>query len=209
MVISYGRAEAIKVVFGDTTLAFNPISKKSKLKATSFGADIALISINHPDMNGSEQVSRGDKQAFVVDGPGEYEVGGVTIKGIQSKSSYDGDKLNTVYMVTLEGMRLCFLGAMGSNELSTELKEALENIDILFVPIGGDGVFSPSDAHQMAVKLEAHIVIPIHYGEIGKKDALKTFLKEEGHEGIKTIDKLSVKRKDVESKEGEVIVLSS
>lgn len=210
MVITHMGGESVKVVFGDTTIAFNPISKKSKLKATSYGADIALISLNHPDMNGVEQVTRGDKEPFVIDGPGEYEAAGVTVKGVQSASSYDGkERLNTVYVVTLEGMRLCFLGALGSKDLTPELKEVFENIDVLFVPVGDEGVLSPSDAHSVAVKVEAGIIVPIHHGDIGKKDSLKRFLKEEGQEGLKAVDKLTIKKKDVEGKEGEVIVLSS
>ena len=51
MVISFLGAQFFKVSFGDTTLAFNPISKRSKLKQARFGADIALISVNHVDFN--------------------------------------------------------------------------------------------------------------------------------------------------------------
>ncbi|MEK7556865.1 MAG: MBL fold metallo-hydrolase, partial [Patescibacteria group bacterium] len=73
MVITYHGLESFKVQFGDTVLAFNPVSKDSKLKTAKFGADIALISMHHEDMNGAEQVSFGEKKAFVVEGPGEYE----------------------------------------------------------------------------------------------------------------------------------------
>ncbi len=54
MIITYHGGEFFKVQFGDTVLAFNPISKDSKLKSSRFGADIALVSLNHPDMNGVE-----------------------------------------------------------------------------------------------------------------------------------------------------------
>lgn len=215
MVISYYGGECFKVSFGDTTLAFNPISKKSALKAPSFGADIALVSINHPDMNGIEQVTRGDKEPFVVDGPGAYEIKDVAVRGVETTSSYGGKSLiNTSYLVSLEGMSLCFLGALDSKELPSELKEMIDVVDILFVPIGGDGVLEPKDAHQLGVKLEAKIVIPMHYttkaaGEIGEKDALKTFLKEEGKEQAKTLDKLSIKRKDLDGTSGQVTVLAS
>ena len=64
MIISYQGVQSFKVQFGDTTLAFDPVSKKSKFKANNFGADIALISLNHPDMNGVEQVNRGEKEAM-------------------------------------------------------------------------------------------------------------------------------------------------
>jgi hypothetical protein len=74
MIITYYGSEFFKVQFGDTTLAFNPISKDSKLKPSRFGADIVLTSARHADFNGIEQVSHGDKKPFVIDGPGEYVV---------------------------------------------------------------------------------------------------------------------------------------
>jgi 2-oxoglutarate ferredoxin oxidoreductase subunit alpha len=77
MIITHHGAECIKLQAGDTVLGFNPISKDSKLKAVSFGADIAFVSVNHPDMNGAAQLSRGEKEAFIIKGPGEYEVASI------------------------------------------------------------------------------------------------------------------------------------
>ena len=90
MIITYYGGEFFKVQFGDTTLAFNPISKDSKLKSSRFGADIVLSTTYHSDFNGVEQVSHGDKKPFVISGPGEYEVKEVFIKGLPSESKYGG-----------------------------------------------------------------------------------------------------------------------
>ena len=208
MIITYHGADFFKVSFGDTTVAVNPISKDSKLKSTKFGSDITLVSLNSPEHNGVEQTSRGEKESFVIQGPGEYEVQGVFIKGFLSKSEYGGSEhINTIYTVSLEGINLGFLGAISDEKLSSEAKEALEGIDILFVPIGGDGVMEPALAHKLAVQFEPKIIIPSHFGDVGKKDALKQFLKESGEESVKPIDKLTIKRKDVDGKEGEVILL--
>lgn len=210
MVISYHGGEFVKVTFGDTTLAFNPISKDASLPATRFGADIALVSLQDPDMNGVEQVSHGEKVPFVIEGPGEYEVKKVTVIGFPNSSNYKGTpRPNTIYLVTLEGMNLCFLGAHDGKKLPAEAKEGIDNVDILFVPIGGDGVLSPAEAHELAVEIEPALIIPIHWKGIGKKDALTQFLKEEGAEGAKVEEKLTIKKKDLEGKEGEVVVLSA
>jgi len=207
MIITYLGGESVKVQFGDTILAFNPISKESKLKPTKFGADIALVSINHPDMNGVEQVSFGEKKAFAISGPGEYEVKGVFIKGLASESEYEKEKrINTIYTVSLEGMNICFLGAINQAELPKEAEEAIDGIDVLFVPIGGDGVLDPAKAYKLAVSIGPKIMIPIHYGEIGAKDALKAFLKEAG-ESPKPEAKLTLKKKDLEGKDADVVVL--
>ncbi len=209
MVISYLGGECFKVSFGDTTLAFNPIGKDSQLKAAKFGSDIVLVSLDNQDFNGVDNATFGDREPFVVRGPGEYEVREITIKGFGSSSKYGGKEgLNSIYFVTLEGMNLCFLGALGTPDLPQEAKQELEDVDILFVPIGGDGVLDHAAAYKLAVKLEPHVIIPMHYGDIGGKDSLKQFLKEAGAEGVKAEDKLTIKKKDLEGKEADVVVLS-
>jgi len=209
MIITYQGAEFFKVQFGDTTIAFNPISKESKLKTTRFFADIALVSLNHPDMNGTENLSYNGKDPFVISGPGEYEIKGIFIKGFASKSIYGGkEKINTIYSVSLENMNICFLGALSDINLSKEVKEELGDVDILFLPIGGDGVLDAAKAEKLSVEIEPKIIIPMHYGDAGAKDALKKYLKEAGEENIKPIEKLTLKKKDLDGKEGETIVLS-
>jgi hypothetical protein len=205
MVITYNTLESFKVQFGDMTIALNPVSKKSKLSATSFGANIVLSTLNHPDMNGIETVARGDAQPLAITGPGEYELDGVVVRGYAAKSVYGGtERINTVYVVTLEDVKLCFCGALGDANLSPELFEALDDIDILFVPVGGDGVLDAKAAHKLAVSLEPNIVIPMHY----TPETLKAFLKEEGESSIAPQDKVTLRKKEVLEKEGEVIVLS-
>ena len=210
MIITYQGVEFFIVQFGDTTLAFNPISKESKFKPTRFYADIALVSLNHPDMNGTENLSYNGKDPFVISGPGEYEVKEIFIKGFGSKSVYDDkDRINTIYSVTLENMNICFLGALSDINLSSEVKEALGDVDILFLPIGDEGVLDAAKAEKLSVEIEPKIIIPMHYGEVGQKDALKKYLKTAGEENVKAIDKLTIKKKDLEGKQGEVVVLSS
>lgn len=211
MIISYHGVECVKVQFGDKVLVFNPISKDSKFGATRFGADIAFISLNHPDMNGAANVAYGERQPFVVAGPGEYEIKGIFAEGLAGgESTYGSEKFrNTIYLVTLEGIKICFLGALNVANLPASVQETAEEVDILFVPIGGAGVLGPTDAYKVAVSLEPKIIIPIHFGEVGDKNALKTFLKEGGAENEKVEEKLTLKKKDLEGKEGDIVVLKS
>jgi L-ascorbate metabolism protein UlaG (beta-lactamase superfamily) len=221
MVITYLGAEFFKVQFGDITLAFNPVSKDSKIKPSRFGADIVLVSTYHEDFNGVDQVTHGEKKPFAITGPGEYEVKGVFIKGLASESGYGissglkaGEKplVNAIYTVSLENMNICFLGAINNAELKTETVEALDEIDILFVPIGGEGVLDAAKAYKLAVSLEPKLIIPMHYStsgaDIGAANALKTFLKEAG-ENPTPVAKLTLKKKDLEGKEADVVVLES
>ena len=206
MVISYHGGQCFKVSFGSTTLAFNPIGKKSKLPPVKFGSDAAFVSMWHEDFNGVENVKHGAKEPFVVDGPGEYEVGSVTARGFGVKTTYEGvERFNTIYQVRLEEMNMVFLGALSDPEIDPKILGELGDIDILFVPVGGGDVLEVPQASKLAVKLEAKLVIPMHYDDV----ALKAFLREEGNESVKPVDKLTLKRKDVSVMEGDVVVLKS
>jgi L-ascorbate metabolism protein UlaG (beta-lactamase superfamily) len=204
MVITYHGGQCFKVSFGDTTLAFNPISKKSKLDPVKFGADVAFVTLWHPDFNGVEQVTHGAKEPFLVDGPGEYEIGQVVAHGFGVKTIYEKkEQFNTIYQVKLEEMNMVFLGSLSDPEIDPKILGEFGEIDILFVPIGGDDVLQVPQASKLAVKLEARLVIPMQYDAA----TLKSFLKEEGIEELKPIEKLTIKRKDVLTMSGEVVVL--
>ena len=216
MVISYAGGECFKVSQGDLTLAFNPPAKGSALASAKFGADIALVSLDHPDFNGSENAAFGERQPFVIEGPGEYEIKGVAVRGYGTKSYYGKTPperadssgragINTIHSVMLEGMNLCFLGVLGAGELPANAKQELDGIDVLFLPVGGNGVLEHAPAYKLAVQLEPKVVIPMHYDD----KSLKAFLKEAGAEGTKPEEKLTIKKKDLEGKEAEVVVLSA
>ncbi len=200
MIINYNGMESFKIQSGDFVLAFNPISKNSKLKVTRFGANIACLSVNHPDFNGVEQVNSKSKEAFVIDGAGEYEIEGVFIKAFQSVTEYEGEKrMNTVYSVVFDGITIGFMGILGSNGIDGEQREILNETDVLFVPIGGGDVLDAAQAYKLAVKLDAKVIIPMCYKEHGEKDALKKFLKESGNGDVKAVKKLTLKKSDLTS----------
>ena len=206
MVITYQGGECFKVSFADTTLAFNPVAKGSKLSPVKFGADVAFVSLNHPDFNGVEQVTYGDRAPFVVSSPGEYEIGEVTARGFGVKTIYDGEeRFNTIYQVTLEGINMVFLGALSDSTIDPKILEKFGDIDILFVPIGGGDVLDVPAASKLGVKLEARVIIPMHYDA----KALDAFLKEEGSTAGKPEEKFTVKKKDLLEMEGAIIVLKA
>ncbi len=206
IITNYGR-QHFKLQVGDLTVAINPVSKDGKGKVAKYGADICLITTNHPDYNGAEQVEHGGKVPFVVKGPGEYEVGGVFIKGFGTKTTLlDGktkhDYQNTSYVFNFDGIRITFLGAL-SEVLQPEHKEVIDETDVLFVPVGEDGrMLNPYDAHKLAVGLEPKLVIPMDYDE----KSLPIYLKEAGAEKIEPVEKLTIKKKDIDGKLGEVVL---
>ncbi len=212
MVITHHGGQCFKVTFGDLTLVFDPISKNATLPAVRFGADIALVSRDRPDMNGVEEVTYGEKKPFAVTGPGEYERQGIVIQGFLSKSKYGLGKgeesaVNTIYSIDLEDMTLVHLGALSDTELPSEARESIDEIDVLFVPVGGDGTLSPAKAHELAVSLEPKIIVPMHWSGIGQPKSLEAFLKAAGN-GSEKVDKLTLKKKDLVGRDGSIIVIT-
>jgi len=224
MVITHHGGQCFKVTLGDLTLVFDPISKNATLPAVRFGADIALVSRDHSDMNGIDEVTYGDpsspsgrgKKPFAITGPGEYERQGIVIQGFLSGSKFglaEGQEkaVNTIYSVQLEDMTLVHLGALADTELSHEARESIDEIDVLFVPVGGDGVLSPSKAHELAVSLEPKIIVPMHWtvppAGGGAPKSLDAFLKAAGN-GSEKVDKLTLKKKDLIGRDGSIIIVT-
>ena len=109
--------------------------------------------------------------------------------------------------MVFEGINLCFLGALASaSALSRETKEELGVIDVLFLPIGGEDTLTPAEAYKLSLSLEARVIIPMDYEE--NKDALSKFIKEAGEEP-ETVDKFTFKKKDIEEKEGAIVVIKT
>lgn len=206
MVLTYYGKACVKVSQGDTTIAFNPSAKSGSDKYPRFGTDVVLISRRDPAYSAAENMAFGEKAPFVIDGPGEYEVGGIFIKGFGVEK--DGVH-NVVYSLVLDDVRLCHLGGLQSNTLPGEVIEAIGEIDLLFVPVWNGDVIAPAEAYKLASSLEPKLIVPLHNSETGKESALATFLKEAGEEGAEFADKLTLKRKDLDGKEGDIVLLAS
>lgn len=208
MIITYLGKQFFKIQQGNLVVAVNPISKDSKneFKGVRFGSDIALSSINHSDYNGFDMVTHGDNIPFEVKGPGDYEIKDVFIKGIMTEATLDSKKyINTIYSLSIDNISICFLGCMSNNKLNAETRGAIGDPDILFVPIGNHDLLDPAEAYKLAVSLEPKIIIPMDYDE----KTLKAFLKEGGQDKVVSIDKLTIKAKELIGREGEIVVLSS
>jgi len=209
MIITYYGKQFFKITQGEMVLAFNPVSKSSKTGINShFGADLALVTTNYPDYNGLEQLEYGERVPFAVTGPGDYEVKEIFIKGVLSSANLSAKKyINTIYSLAVDNINIAFLGAISEENLSKETLESINEPDILFIPVGGkeQGMIDVKAAAKIASLLEPKMIIPMEYDEA----SLKMFLKEMGEESVEKVDKLTLKRKDLEGKATEVVVLSS
>jgi L-ascorbate metabolism protein UlaG (beta-lactamase superfamily) len=208
MIIQKVGAHCFKFSAGPVTLAYNPPDGKSPLKVNKFGSDVVLISLRDPDWDGAETASHGDKKPFVIQSPGAYEVGDITISGFGTPSAYKGEELevgNTVYVFNMDGIRVLALGAMSSTKLPQDLREEVDEIGIVLLPVG-DGTLDPKAAHELMVALEPKIIIPYGVGPDGDK-AVAAFCKAEG-ETPKSEEKLTIRAKEVAAHDGTVVLLS-
>ncbi|MBV9349306.1 MAG: MBL fold metallo-hydrolase, partial [Patescibacteria group bacterium] len=191
---------------GETIVALNPPSAKSHHKVSKFGSGIVIVSLPHPDWNGIDTATHGEKEPFAVTGPGAYEIGDVLVTGFGTPSAYDdvvSDVGNTIYIVEMDGMRVLALGALSSPKLPQDVRSDIDDIGIVLVPVGG-GTLGPKEAHELVTGIEPKVIIPY---AVGKEEDVKAFLKAEGESGIKAADKFTVRAKELAGMDGEVILL--
>lgn len=182
-------------------------------------ADIGIKTHDHPDHNNLKAIS-GDP--VLVTGPGEYEIKGVAISGVQvfhdkqsfpsgeGKSNGSERGKNTVYNIYIDGLNIVHCGDLG-HTFSEDQVEEIGQTDILMVPVGSVYTIDAKDATEVVSQLEPRIILPMHYGGIpGLKvelDPVEKFLKEMGVENPETLPKLSI-TKDKLPDEPKVILLN-
>jgi|WetSurMetagenome_2_1015567.scaffolds.fasta_scaffold01539_10 L-ascorbate metabolism protein UlaG (beta-lactamase superfamily) len=192
------------------TLVTDPFGKDLGLKVPNFEADIVTVSHQHFDHNNSAAL-RGEP--FVIDTPGEYDVKGVMVQGIETfhdnKNGAERGE-NIVYRIEMDDLTLVHLGDLG-HILTDEQLEQLDKIDVLFIPVGGKFTLDAKLAVEVIGQLEPRIVIPMHYKLPGSKetelDAVEKFIKELGVEPKKE-EKLKISKKDLPVEGMELVILS-
>jgi len=172
-------------------------------------ADVVTISCEKPEHNYRRAVPG---SAFEINGPGEYEVGGVFITGVlingSKKKSSDGS-LNTVYLINYDGLNIAHLGELNSVPSQTEV-EGLGEVHVALVPIGGNTSLNAAKAAEVISLLEPSIVIPMHYGMSGidlQLDSLSKFLKEMGLTEVETEESIKITSTNTLPEETRVMVL--
>jgi L-ascorbate metabolism protein UlaG (beta-lactamase superfamily) len=151
-------------------------------EALKLKADIVTISHDAPGHNNANSI-RG--KSLVITGPGEFEIGGVFITGVQTNGypKRSPDELrNTLYVFDFDGLTVAHLGDLRRIPSQAEI-EALGNVHVALVPVGGGGGLTPTKAVEIVSLLEPGIVIPMHYyipGSNLKLGPVSKFLKEMG-----------------------------
>ena len=210
MVITWYGQSCFKIQSGETVVFVDPFDKEIGLTPPRGQAHIVAITHGHHDHNNFESLTGGP---LIVEGPGEYETKGVNIKGILSyHDNEEGKKLgtNTIYVIEIEGIKICHLGDLGQKKLTAEQLEEIDEVDILMVPVGGTYTIDGEMAAEIINQIEPRLVIPMHYkipGLTVKIESVDAFLKEMGAGKKETVDKLTLRKKDLPQEETEVVVM--
>jgi L-ascorbate metabolism protein UlaG (beta-lactamase superfamily) len=193
----------------DVTVFFDPFSKEIGLRPPQGQADIVFVSHDHFDHNNVSAI-KGDP--VVIDTPGEYAVKGINVIGIDSFHDDQGGTLrghSTIFILEAEELKICHLGDLGC-ELTGKQLEEIDGVDVLFIPVGGNYTIDGKKAAELVHKIEPGLVIPMHYklpGTTEKIDDEKKFCTEMGNCPKEKITKLNVKKKDLEEKSTEIVLM--
>lgn len=192
-----------------STVVTDPFDKSIGYSLPKLKADIVTVSHDAPGHNNVSAV----KEARVINGPGEYEIGGVFITGVATQQA-GGDKKkkvegkNTLYVFDFDGITVAHLGDLDHVPTQAQVEE-MGNVHVALVPVGGGGGLNSSQAAEVISLIEPAIVVPMHYKTEDanlKLDPLNKFLKEMGLGTVKTEDSLNVKKGSL-PEETHVVVL--
>lgn len=159
----------------------------AKLKAN-------IVTISH-DAAGYNHLEMVDGGSYVIKGPGEYEVGGVFITGIQLGDRKHAEEAgNTVFVFDFDSLTVAHLGDLNRIPTQAEI-EAMGTVNVALVPIGSSHGLNPARAAEVISLIEPNLVIPMHYASSDNPlslDALSKFLKEMGITEIETQPSLKI-----------------
>lgn len=186
----------------EATVMMDPVGKNTGYSMSRQTADIVTISHHH---NGHNNLAQIKPEFVVIDGPGEYEVHGVFVYGIRTyhdnvKGAERGH--NTIFSMMLEGIRFTHLGDLG-HQLNDEQLEIIEDTDVLFVPVGGGPLLSPTEMAEVVGQISPKLVIPMQFRtENGDhtRGEVSTYAKHLGVTLPDPVEKLVLKPSDLPEK---------
>src|SRR6185295_15616451 len=178
MQIQYFGLSSFKITTKEATIITDPFHKDSGLTPPRGAADILILAEKNSKLYSA--VSGISGEHFDITYPGDYDIKGVAVTGIPLKQEKG---YVTVFLIESEDMRILNLTHIGEWNMKEDEIEALGEIDILILPVGGNTVLSASAASKIVNEIEPKIVIPSHYKMkelISDLDSLEKFVKEMG-----------------------------
>lgn len=157
-----------------TTVVIDPFGDVSAMSARGIewnyppieipAADLVLVTHEHLDHNGVEVV--GGDPAILRARAGKHEsplgeVVGIASEHDQAAGTERGP--NTIFVFSLDGLRVAHFGDFGQSGLRPEQRAAIGEVDLLFLPVGGGPTIGGEEAAAIARELAPRWVVPMHY----------------------------------------------
>lgn len=181
MDIEYKGGNCVVLTVKKTTIVVDP--KLSELGLKDQGLHAAVQVLTQPQFG----APHGD-DTLVIDGPGEYEVANISIRGVAARAHTDtaeDPKKATMYSVAGEDISVAIAGHVYP-DISEDQLESLGVVDVLVVPVGGNGyTLDAAGAVDLVRKIGPKVVVPTHYADGATnypvpQAELETFTKELG-----------------------------
>lgn len=206
MHISWHGQFTVKIQTDNTVLVLDPYAPNLGLSPFRSKADlVALTSPQDPSMSHLAAI-QGEPQ--VIDTPGEYSVRGLTLHALGWHD--DNNQEHSIHVWKIEGLSVLHIGSLSRDLEDKELQELEKNnIDILFLPVGGNGLDLKKAMHLLTT-VEPRVVIPIHFNLPGLKEKLSgvdQFAKEMGVNPKETQNKIIIKANKLPQEELTTILL--
>lgn len=191
--IEYKGANTVVITTKKAVLVTDPKLSVAGLKDVNIKESVELATEPRFATNGQEA-------RLLIEGPGEYGIAGFDMLGIAAQRHLDTEGqelLGTMYRIELDDVRIGLLGNI-YEKVSDEKLEELGVLDILIIPVGGNGyTLDATGAANLVRKISPKVVIPVHYADSTLKyevhqDSLDVFVKELGAP-VETVSKYKVK----------------
>ncbi len=191
---------------GVATIVTDPYDTKLGLPALKLKGEV--VTISH-DATGHNYVKGVSGTQHILNGPGEYEIGGVFINGIASPRKSVDDTKNTMFVFEYEDISVAHLGDL-DRVLTQNQIDALGQVNVLLIPVGGGNTLTAAQASELVSMIEPNIVVPMHFAQKGFKldlSEVDRFLKEMGVSDVEEESSLRVTRSGLPEEGTQVVVL--
>ena len=169
----YGQS-AFRLAAGGTAVFIDPFGDVSGLAARGLqfdypaiegvGAELVLVTHEHADHNGVEAIAGSPAVLRSTAGRLESPVGEVVAVASEHDDAAGTERgPNTIFVFGLDGVRVAHFGDFGQASMRDEQAAAIGKVDLLFVPVGAGPTIGAGQAAEIARRLGARWVVPMHY----------------------------------------------
>ena len=188
-------------ITNDVTLVTDPHDGKSiGIPAPVVEGDIILVSHDHYDHNSVKSVEKGGSK--VVKDERKRTIFNVDIKGIKTYHDENSGEIrgeNIIFKFQIDDVSFCHLGDLG-HRIEDDIVEKIGDVDILFIPVGGNFTIDSDDAWEIIKLIKPTIIVPMHYKIGGLSlpiDTIDKFLEKSNFKILKVGNEIDFEKADI------------